>query len=249
MNSQGISFSILIVGIFISTLCFNKSAGICLAENNSQNKAVEPPNRNEREFAQYITHQIIGSGIITKFTPRDQDAQSIDLNLLAASLGYDHFNWASYVEQDPYGIVNHQGEKLKTPYNDPPQGGYRYDAADMLPFYWDVVQCDRCKSRHHFQHAYNSSQFQLIFEDFPADYRLQSGEAIEFVTSLVGVKFFDPQQHQSEWEILYTFRWQLTNPRPHLSQVSLIDHNLAIAQLSPVLLQRMKLDGAIIIEH
>ena len=197
-------------------------------------------------YAQYISHQFQGSRIITKFTPQDDQGQNIDLDLLAASLGYDHFNWASYVVRDPYGITDLQGEKLKTPYHDPPQGGYHYQSADSLPFYWDVVQCDRCKSRHHFRNLRNRSQFQLIFEDYPADYRLQRGEAVQFVTSLVGVKHYDPQQRQAEWEVLHTFGWKLSNPYPNSSQVSLVADNLAIAQLSPWLLKRMKSDGAII---
>ncbi|MEM7594022.1 MAG: hypothetical protein AAF383_21360 [Cyanobacteria bacterium P01_A01_bin.83] len=198
-------------------------------------------------YSKHITHQFIGSRIITQFTPEDAQGQSINLNQLASSLGYDHFNWVNYVELDPYGIVDHQGQKLETPYNDPPQGGYRYAAADKLPFYWDLVKCDRCKPRHHIKHGRNSSQFKLVFDDSPSDYRLQPGEAVEFVTSLVGVKHYDPQQYQAEWDILHTFRWQLTNPRSNYSQVSLIESDVDSNSLSLLLLSRMQLDGALVI--
>ncbi|MEM8673749.1 MAG: hypothetical protein AAGF83_07735 [Cyanobacteria bacterium P01_G01_bin.67] len=244
MNSQSISLSAFMVGILISTLLLKSEATVCVRNANSQDKTVKPLGQKHLAYAQYITHKFIGSRIITQFAPQDDRGQSINLDQLASSLGYDHFNWANYVELDPYGIVDRQGQQLNTPYNDPPQGGYRYDAADKLPFYWDVVRCDRCKSRHHFQHARNRSQFQLVFEDSPADYRLQPGEAVIFVTSLVGVKHYDSQQHQSEWEILHTFRWKLANPHPNMSKVSLIESDVACNNLSPMLLSRMQLDGA-----
>lgn len=197
-------------------------------------------------YAQAINHQFIGSRIITQFAPKNSQGKNIDLNNLASSLGYDHFNWVSYVEKDPYGITNQAGQQLFTPYNDPPKGGYQYDPADQFPFYWDLVQCDRCKQRHYFQNSNNLRQFELFFQDVPADYRLQQGEAVEFITNLVGVKNYDIQQQRAKWEILYTFRWKLTNPRPNYSKVSLVEAEVDLKNISPLLLNLMKLDGAVI---
>ncbi|MDJ0589071.1 MAG: hypothetical protein QNJ72_03620 [Pleurocapsa sp. MO_226.B13] len=197
-------------------------------------------------YSQAITHVVIGPRIITQFSPRNQQGEKIDLSKLASKLGYDHFNWVSYVETDPHGIADRSGKLLSTPYNDPPRGGYQYDSADNLPFYWDVVECDRCLQRHHVQHEKNFKQYELVFEDAPADYRLQPGEAIEFITSLVGVKQIDPLQTRAEWDVLHTFRWKLTNPRPNYSQVSLVEADVELTQLSPLLLNTMLLDGAVL---
>ena len=191
-----------------------------------------------------VTHVFVGSKIMTRFSPRNSQGEKIELHQLASELGYDHFNWVSYVEEDPYGIADATGKQLNTPYNDPPMGGYLYDSADGLPFYWDVEECDRCKQRHHIQHENNLKQFELVFEDAPADYRLQPGEAVEFVTNLVGVKKINRDRQEAEWDILYTFRWKLTNPHPNYSQVSLIEANINPNQLSSLLLNKMLLDGA-----
>lgn len=247
MKFKSLFFNIFALGILLSVLLKTK-VSVCAPhpKSNSQTDQLESLEKEDFAYAQNITHQLIGSRIITQFTPKNSQGESIDLNQLASSLGYDHFNWASYVEKDPYGIKNQEGQKMHTPYNDPPQGGYLYDAADKLPFYWDLVECDRCKYRHHFQNSHNLKQFELVFQDAPADYRLQPGEAVEFVTHLVGVKQYDPQQHTAEWEILHTFRWKLTNPHPNFSRVSLIESDVALDQLSPLLLSMMQLDGAIL---
>ncbi len=247
MKFKSLFFNIFALGILLSVLLKTK-VSVCAphAKRNSPTDQLESLGKADFAYAQNITHQLIGSRIITQFTPKNSQGESIDLNQLASSLGYDHFNWASYVEKDPYGIKNQEGQKMHTPYNDPPQGGYLYDPADRLPFYWDLVECDRCKYRHHFQNSHNLKQFELVFQDAPADYRLQPGEAVEFVTHLVGVKQYDPQQHTAEWEILHTFRWKLTNPHPNFSRVSLIESDVALDQLSPSLLSMMQLDGAIL---
>lgn len=245
MKFKSLFFNIFAIGILLSVLLKAK-VSICAPHNksNSPTDQFDSLGKKDFDYAQNITHQFMGSRIITQFTPKNSQGENIDLNQLASSLGYDHFNWASYVEKDPYGIKNQEGQKMHTPYNDPPQGGYLYDPADKLPFYWDLVKCDRCKYRHHFQNSHNLRQFELVFQDSPADYRLQPGEAVEFVTHLVGVKQYDPQQHTAEWDILYTFRWQLTNPHPNFSRVSLMESDIALNQLSPLLLTTMELDGA-----
>ncbi len=196
-------------------------------------------------YSQAIKHRLVGSSIITQFAPKNSQGNNIKLNQLAIALGYDHFNWVNYVEKDPYGIRDNNGQLLTTPYNDPPIGGYQYDGADKLPFYWDLVKCNLCQQRYYFQDPNNSGEFAITFQDSPADYRLKPGEAVEFITNLVGVKNYDPQQQTAQWEVLYTFRWQLTNTRSNYSQVSLIDANVNLSDIAPSLLTMMQLDGAI----
>ncbi|MEL6495175.1 MAG: hypothetical protein AAFQ41_08620 [Cyanobacteria bacterium J06623_7] len=197
-------------------------------------------------YAPNITYKLEGSRIVSQFAPKNSQGEKLDLDLLARELGYDHFNWTNYVTQDPHGITDRLGQKLNTPYNDPPQGGYLYDPADEMPFYWDLELCQRCKSRHHRQNPNNLRQFELVFEDYPADYRLQPGEKIEFITSLVGVREYDSQAKTAKWEVLYTFRWQLTNLHYNISRVSLVETDIPLEQLSPMLLSTMQLDGGFI---
>lgn len=212
--------------------------------NNHKSNASKAIREDKFNYSQHINHIFIGSRIRTHFSPRNSQGEKIELHKLALELGYDHFNWVNYVENDPYGIADTTGKTLKTPYNDPPQGGYLYDFADKYPFYWDVVECDRCKHRHHFRNYNNLKPYELVFEDAPADYRLQPGEAVEFITHLVGVKAINANDNRAEWDILHTFRWKLTNPQPNRSQVSLIEADVDLGQLSPVLLNTMLLDGA-----
>lgn len=235
--------TILTIGILLSVL-FESKASISQPENNSATKQLKSLGKEKFNYGQNITHKLVASRIITQFTPTNSQGESISLDKLALSLGYDHFNWASYVVQDPHGITNQEGQKLSTPYNDPPKGGYRYDPADQLPFYWDLEKCHQCQSRYHWQNHHNLKQYQLVFEDSPADYRLQPGEAIEFVTNLVGVKNYNFQDQTAEWEILHTFRWQLTNSYPNVSKVSLVETDVNLNHLSPMLLTTMQLDGA-----
>jgi hypothetical protein len=230
--------------------------GESIAEDNlaslSINRNKKSSDSKQREiaddyvFSKAINLQFIGSSITAKFAPQNNQGEKIELSKLAFSLGYDHFNWVSYVENDPHGITNQTGEQLSTPYNDPPRGGYQYDAADELPFYWDMVKCDRCEARHQYQNPDNSQQFELVFKDAPADYRLGSDESMEFITHLVGVKNYDQQTQKAEWEILNTFRWKLTNPTPFVGQVSLVEANIDINRLSPFLLKEMLADGALL---
>ena len=245
MKLKNIVFSTVIISVLLS-ISSKTILSKCEANNNQPiNSSKLLKKTNDFVYASAITHKFLGSRIITRFSPTNSQGENIDLNKLASNLGYDHFNWVSYVEKDPYGINNQAGQKLSTPYNDPPRGGYQYDAADRLPFYWDMVNCDRCQQRHHFQHPNNLRQFELVFEDAPADYRLQPGEAVEFITHLVGVINYDIQEHKAEWEILHTFRWKLTNLRPNYSQASLITENVDLTQLYPLLLTTMRSDGAI----
>ncbi|MCC0176159.1 hypothetical protein I4641_04085 [Waterburya agarophytonicola K14] len=246
MNFKILIFFTLTAGVLLSV--FSRDSIAYGESNNNQKINDDKLSTVDRDVINNssITHIVIGARIITQFSPRNSQGENIDLGKLASDLGYDHFNWVSYVEKDPHGIVDQSGKRLSTPYNDPPIGGYQYDRADRFPFYWDVVNCDLCKQRHHFQNHNNLQQFELVFEDAPADYRLQSGEAIEFITSLVGVKNINPEEDRAEWDILHTFRWKLTNPHPNYSQVSIIDSDVNFSQISPTLLNTMVLDGATI---
>ena len=213
-------------------------------EKYNQDKYLKPTNNTD--FKANVDLQFIGSRIIAKFAPQNQQGQQLELAQLASQLGYDHFNWVSYVEQDPYGIANQAGQVMSTPYNDPPVGGYQYETADRLPFYWDMEQCDRCNPHHQYQNPRFTKKFELVFEDVPRDPRLQPGEAIEFVTYLVGVKNYDLQTSQAQWDVIHSFKWQLTNNNSGQGQVSLIETDLDLTQLSPFLLVEMEADGAIL---
>ncbi|VEP12224.1 conserved exported hypothetical protein [Hyella patelloides LEGE 07179] len=197
-------------------------------------------------FSEHLNVKIEGSGIVAQFVPQNTQQQAIELDDLAAATGYKSFNWVNYVEQDPYGIADYQGNLLSLPYNDPPPGGYQYEAADRQPFYWDIEKCENCSSRHYYQHPKIKQKFTLTFEDHPSDYRLQLGETIEFVTHLVGVKNSHLNQERLQWDVLSTFKWQLSNNAAGRSQVSLIavEHN--VLELSSSLLAQIQNDGGII---
>ena len=234
---------IFLVGILLSAFT-NAKPNIGEQKNTGANNYKLLKKDRSFIYNKNITHRVIDSRISTKFAPRNRSGQKIALDKLALDLGYDHFNWVNYVERDPYGISDRAGRALSTPYNDPPKGGYAYDSADSFPFYWDLVYCDRCRSHHHRKHSNNLKQDELIFQDSPADYRLQPGEAVEFVTSLVGVKKYDVAKRTAEWEVLYTFRWQLTNSSLGRGKTSLIETDVDLNKLSPILLNAMMLDGA-----
>ncbi|ELS01852.1 hypothetical protein Xen7305DRAFT_00015590 [Xenococcus sp. PCC 7305] len=197
-------------------------------------------------FAEQISVSLENSRILAKFSPQDNRGQKISLKSLAATLGYKNFNWVNYVEKDPHGIANNKGDKLVTPYNDPPFGGYQYDGADNFPFYWDIESCENCRSRHNYQHHQVKNQFELIFEDMPSDYRLKDQESIDFITHLVGVKSYNQAQKKAEWEVLTTFRWKLTNLASGKGQVSLVSFDINPHNLPPSLMSQMQIDGGMI---
>lgn len=211
-------------------------------------KALNKYSKNSVNFnyEEAITIETVGARILAKFSPQKTWGSKIELKKLASVMGYDHFNWVSYVEEDPHGIADKYGRFLSTPYNDPPQGGYYYEAADEFPFYWDIVKCDRCRSRHHYHNPKITNKFELVFEDVPADYRLKRGESIQFTTHLVGVKSLNFQTKQATWDVLKTFKWKLSNPIPGKGKVSLVKENLDSASLSNSVLTQMQADGAII---
>lgn len=240
MKFARLLLNVLIISILLSAVRYEASV-------RKPQQSLPSRRQKFQKFEIYprdLTYQLVGSQIVVRFQPKDSRGKNVSLDNLAIALEYEHFNWTNYVVKDPHGITNRAGQILSTPYNDPPKGGYMYDSADRLPFYWDVEQCMKCKSRHHWRNHHNLKQFELLFEDSPADYRLQPGETIEFVTNLVGVKEHDRHNQTARWEILHTFRWQLTNPRPNISRVSLLEADIAIEQLSSELRRVMQLDGA-----
>lgn len=244
MNFKNLLLGTLTFGVI---LCVSTKDRIAVGEpSNNLKSNYQKPLQTERNliYKKAISHELDGGRITTKFSPKDKQGYKIELNALASELGYDHFNWVSYVEVDPYGIADRDGNIVSAPYNDPPLGGYQYDYADKLPFYWDVENCDRCRQRHHIHNRHNLQRFNLTFEDAPTDARLQPGESIEFMTSLVGVKSINSDLTGAEWDVLHTFRWKITNIAKNYSQVSLVDSNVDTAELSPFLMAQMILDGA-----
>jgi hypothetical protein len=224
-----------------STTEKNQSKKPCGTEVlKSQNKLNKLPNY---DFDKYLQFQVVGSQIVAKFTPQDQQNQPIDIDTLAKAAGYESFNWVSYVEQDPYGIADHRGQLLSLPYNDPPLGGYQYGLADNHPFYWDIEKCQNCHSRYYHKHPRVQQKFVLTFEDSPSDYRLKPGETINFVTHLVGIK---QTGNSPQWDVLSTFTWQLTNNATGHGQVSLTAVSLDISELSPSVVSLIKKDGGIV---
>ena len=221
--------------------CFNSATEI------STNKSYKYRQKTTAfNYEEAMTLETKGSRIVAKFSPEKALGEKIELKKLASIMGYDHFNWVSYVEEDPHSIADRSGQILSTPYNDPPQGGYFYEGADEFPFYWDISQCDRCRSRHHYHNPKVTKKFELVFEDSPADYRLKKGESIEFVTHLVGVKSVNHQTKTAKWDVLKTFEWKLSNPTPGKGIVSLVNKKVNAASLPSSILMHMQSDGATI---
>ena len=244
--------------LFLSTFAFSILFGVTAktsivkSENISEVDTIDMVNYRRAsktnysvDYDQAISHEFGESSIRTTFAPKSSNQGNIDLTQLASNMGFDHFNWVSYVELDPYGIADKSGKQLVPPYVDPPKGGYEYDVADNLPFYWDLVHCDHCELHYHFKHPQNSNRYELTFLDFPKDYRLQPGESIKFITNLVGVTKYDEQRNKAEWKALHTFRWELKNVGPDDNRVFLIDSDVQIDQLSPILKEAMLSDGAV----
>lgn len=246
-------------GLFFFTLITLLNNNISLAssliskksnlELNSSNKLLEHQTTSQfqvNNFSDYLFFKTSGSRIIARFAPQNQKKEALDIDKLAKALGYKSFNWVNYVEKDPHGIANYQGHSLSIPYNAPPLGGYQYDAADAHPYYWDIENCQNCRSRHYYQHPEVQQRYSLTFEDHPSDHRLKPGEKIEFVTHLVGIKNDSSNQKPSEWDILSTFKWQLTNDAFGRGKVSLIAVDLPILDLSPALIAQIEKDGGTI---
>lgn len=243
MNFKNLIFATLTFGVMLSVSTKNNIAVSKPSKNLKSN--YQKPLQAEQNFtySKAIEHRLDGGRITTQFFAKNSKGYKIELSTLASKLGYDHFNWVSYVEVDPHGVSDRDGNIMVAPYNDPPMGGYQYDSADRLPFYWDVVNCDRCQQRNHIQNRRNLQKFQLAFTDAPTDSRLQPGESIEFVTSLVGVKSIDSNQQDAKWDVLHTFRWKTAKTAADDFEVSLVDNDVDTTQLPYSLMANMILDG------
>ena len=224
----------------------SKSQCSAVQESSADKFSKNTSSVTEFAFAKHISVTLENSRMFAKFAPQDHRGQRITLKSLASNLGYQNFNWVSYVEQDPYGIADNNGNQLSTPYNDPPSGGYQYDGADEFPFYWDIESCENCRSRHNYQHHKVVNQFELVFEDMPSDHRLKGEESINFITHLVGVKSYHKTEKKAQWEVLTTFRWKLTNSNSGKGQVSLIGFDIHPQSLPPSLLSQMQIDGGVV---
>jgi hypothetical protein len=240
------------IGTFVALSCLEISTPSVNARPKQQQSFASLTSTNwdtdRNNLASAIDFKFVDSQIVAKFSPKNSLGEKIALKDLSTILSYDHFNWVSYVEKDPYGINDYDGMPLSTPYNDPPQGGYQYDGADRFPFYWDLTQCQRCQERYHYQNDRITQEYELVFEDIPTDYRLQTGESIEFITHLVGVKNYDSQTEKAAWETITTFRWKLTNVDGDRGIVSLIAKDIQLTALPKSLLDLMEADGAILPE-
>ena len=244
MNLRNLLFGTLALGVMLSVSTKNNVAVSEPIDNLKSNFSKSWEAEQNFDYQKAIAHKLNGGRITTQFSPKNNQGNHLALSTLASKLGYDHFNWVSYVEADPYGVSDRHGKMMSTPYNDPPVDGYKYDSADRLPFYWDVEECDLCKQRHHIQNVKNLQPFHLTFKDAPTDSRLQPGESIEFITSLVGVKSISQDRQTAAWDVLHTFRWQMTNTSTDGFQVSLVDADVDTTQLSSLLSAKMILDGA-----
>ena len=217
----------------------------CLLETEKLEDAAKTNSANYPNFRfnQHLIFDSSHSGIVVTFAPQNNRGEKIELKQLASALGYERFAWVNYVERDPHGMGDRHGKILQTPYNDPPPGGYQYEAADNHPFYWDIELCDNCRPRHHYQHPQITDKYRLVFEDHPYDPRLESGESVDFVTHLVGVSNNSLNDGQNNWDILTTFSWKLITHNPATGRVSLLESNLDPLQLSPALLAQIQADG------
>jgi hypothetical protein len=77
----------------------------------------------------------VGKGISGGFTSSTGNPAS--LAAAATACKEDHFNWYQVVTADNGKAVDASGNKLTAPYVDPPPGGYNFQWADNLPWYWD----------------------------------------------------------------------------------------------------------------
>lgn len=126
----------------------------------------------------------------------------LSIDEAAKLCGYQSFNWHQVVVEDPYGIIDNNGNVLGlgAMYVDPPRGRYPYSTSDgtgNFPYYLDPTNSDP-KVKNHFQ------KNKLFFSDIPRERKIKPNKPIKFVTSLVGLK------HNDQYDVLYTWKWQTT---------------------------------------
>lgn len=132
-----------------------------------------------------------GNEMFATYTP----SKGLSLSEAAALGGFDHFNW--------YQIgLTYPGRK--TPFVDPPPGGWNGQPADDLPFYWDETNGSK------FSLSANIVGRTLSFDDVPADsYLIFTGGYMEFYTTLAGIRT------DGSWIPLSAWKWK-SNNRPLL---------------------------------
>jgi hypothetical protein len=132
-----------------------------------------------------------GVAIIGVFKPN----LGFSLAQAAALGGFSRFNWQQQLTQvpdpNPYRSTWAPNTPLKTPFPDPPPGGYTDNPSDAYPFYYDSAAADA---------AISQDGKQFGFEDNPGDSCLAGGDGHQcngktakkgaklfFKTTLVGV--------------------------------------------------------------
>ncbi|HIP14339.1 MAG TPA: hypothetical protein EYG74_02495 [Sulfurimonas autotrophica] len=124
---------------------------------------------------------------------------NLSLDEAAKLCGYDHFNWVQYVIDDPRPTMagaNNPQKVLKSPFLDPPIGGYTTLIDDSLPYYWG----ENGPTAHELQKY--SSKTKLEFYDAPGDPNLQDKDTVKFIIGLVGVLAND------KYDMLYVWEWK-----------------------------------------
>jgi RTX calcium-binding nonapeptide repeat (4 copies) len=207
----------------------------------------------------------LNNEMFAAFTPQYE----LTLDEAAKLCGYDHFNWYQIVTNDP-NPPTAKGEKapLKTPYVDPPIGGYENitvpGSDDDLPFFWNdpLAKKGQKGTRQNLEFNISKDGTTLNFRDKPTLFRgqpVQTGRFLRFQTSLVGVF------PGGTFQVLYTFNWKsnyngsdggveitaqrrssnfLTAQASNSSSIFDLNLNLNPADIPKRIRQRMEADGA-----
>lgn len=109
----------------------------------------------------------------------------------------DRYRWINVVLEDPKGITDYDGNKLQTPYIDPPPGGFKYGRADNDKYYWDNDDCEYCRTR--YKASFNRDGNKYEFQDYPNDHRLKPGQKIKFRTCIVDTYNNDKELSCVKW--------------------------------------------------
>ena len=138
-------------------------------------------NYTNKFFTNYTELNISKSGIPTRFSPKNNLGQKIELKQLASDLGYKRLAWVNYVTHDTDSMLDRDQNFVQAPCNDTPFGGYQNQGTKNYPFYGDVENCDHCQSQDHYQRPKITSKFPSVFEDHTSEPRLQPGDSISKV--------------------------------------------------------------------
>jgi|GEM_PF-2089316 len=165
------------------------------------------------------------------FVPKDAGDIPVGLSVAAAACGFSDFNWQQEIDFLPApstwrpftpSVMNQQNLspdgslQAPPPFSDPPPGGgYTYENGNdsAFPFYWNfnelasgLVPCA------------GGTQIKTIialsFQDCPGDSLLPRGAAVQFKTSLVGIRPCPVGATGCQTGIpsdpLYTWKWKST---------------------------------------